>query len=192
MSRLTSTRPSAAFVVAVLALCFAIVGSAIAGTDASKKALSKSQVKKIAKKQANKAINKAAPGLSVDHANSADTATSATTSTNSDAPFAYAHIVVTGSSPNVDEAQSKGITDADVADTGTAGLYCVKLPDGFKGANGTQDEPFTTATDLITIHVLRDTASACAGAGFPGNVIIFTVDDAGALARGDFDLTVYK
>ena len=189
MSRLTSKRPSAAFIVAVVALSFAIVGSAIAGTDSAKKALSKSQVKKISKKQANKAITKAAPGLSVSHASTAD---SATTATNSDAPFAYAHIVVTGSSPNVDEAQSKGITDADVADTGTTGLYCVKLPDGFKGANGTQDEPFPTATDLITVHVLRDTASACTTAGFPGNVLIFTVDDAGALARGDFDLTVYK
>jgi hypothetical protein len=76
-----SKRPSAAFVVAVFALSFAIVGSAIAGTDSAKKALTKSQVKKIAKKQANTAIKRQAPGLSVAHATSADSATNATNAT---------------------------------------------------------------------------------------------------------------
>ena len=58
--RFLNSRPSAAFIVAVFALSFAVVGSAIAGTDSAKKALSKSQVKKIAKKQADKEINKKA------------------------------------------------------------------------------------------------------------------------------------
>jgi hypothetical protein len=93
MSRLTSKRPSAAFVVAVFALCFALVGSAIAGTDSAKKALSKSQVKKIAKKQADKEINKKAPGLSVAHATSADSATNATNATTAaNGAAAYAEV----------------------------------------------------------------------------------------------------
>ena len=184
-------RPSAAFIVAVFALSFAIVGSAIAGTDASKKALSKSQVKKIAKKQANKQINKKAPGLSVAHATTADSATSATTATNADSPNAYAHVTVTGTSPAVDEARSKGFTDADFVDIGSAGLYCATFPDNYKTASGIQDESFATATDLITVHVLPDTAGACNAAGFAGNTVVFTVDAAGAPARGNFDIQVW-
>jgi hypothetical protein len=41
-------------VVAVVALSFALVGSAVAGTDTLNKAVTKSKVKKIAKKQINK------------------------------------------------------------------------------------------------------------------------------------------
>ena len=57
-----------------MALVFAMVGSAVAGTDGLSNKITKSKVKKIAKKQ----INKAAPGLSVAHADTADTATTAT------------------------------------------------------------------------------------------------------------------
>ena len=126
--RLFRTRPSAGLVVAVLALCFAVVGSAIAGTEASKKALTKSQVKKISKKQANKAIKKAAPGLSVLKAASADSATSAGTATNADSPNVYAHVNVAGTAPNLDEARSKGLTDADFKNVGSTGIYCANLP----------------------------------------------------------------
>ena len=48
-------------VVAVCALVFAMVGSAVAGTDGLSNKITKAKVKKIAKKQ----ISKAAPGLSV-------------------------------------------------------------------------------------------------------------------------------
>jgi hypothetical protein len=65
-------------VVAIVALVFVMVGSAVAGTDALTSKLSKSSVKKIARKQ----INKAAPGLSVSHSTTADNATSATTAGN--------------------------------------------------------------------------------------------------------------
>jgi hypothetical protein len=61
--------------VAVAALVFAMAGSALAGSDASSRAITKSKVKSIAKKQ----INKAAPGLTVAKAGSADNATNATT-----------------------------------------------------------------------------------------------------------------
>jgi hypothetical protein len=191
MSRLTSKRPSAAFVVAVFALSFAIVGSAIAGTDASKKALSKSQVKKIAKKQAKKQINKLAPGLSVAHATSADTATNATNAThatNADSPNVYAHVNVSGSNPNVDEARSKGLTDADFKNTGTPGIYCANLPP-YKTFNAAVDEPISTFQGGIDVVVLPDDLGACNAAGFsPANTIIEVVDSSPTAVGDDFDL----
>ena len=78
--------PSPAILVAVLALVGALAGTAVAGQDAStrtiteKKAITKKQVKKIATKQ----INKLAPGLSVAHADSAQTAANANTLDNLD------------------------------------------------------------------------------------------------------------
>ena len=69
--RFLNARPSPAIVVAVLALVFAMVGSAVAGTDGLSSKITKSKVKQIAKKQANKQINKKAPGLAVDSANTA-------------------------------------------------------------------------------------------------------------------------
>jgi hypothetical protein len=63
--------PSPALIVAALALVVALAGTAIAAPDIATKAVTKSKVKKIAKKQAKKELNKLAPGLSVDHANTA-------------------------------------------------------------------------------------------------------------------------
>jgi hypothetical protein len=84
MSLTPRTRPSAAMILACVALSFALAGSAIAGTDALTRAVSKSKVKKIAKKQANKAIDAAEPGLNVNSANTADNATNATNADNAD------------------------------------------------------------------------------------------------------------
>jgi hypothetical protein len=80
MRLLRRARPSPAMVVAVVALSFALAGSALAGTDALTSKLDKTekkQVKKIAKKQANKRISKRAPGLSVANAVNATNATRA-------------------------------------------------------------------------------------------------------------------
>jgi hypothetical protein len=193
--RFFSRRPSAAFIVAVFALCFAVVGSAIAGTDSAKKALSKSQVKKISKKQADKEINKKAPGLSVAHATSADTATSATsatTATNANSPSIYAHVNITGTSnPNVDESRSKGLADADFHDTGTPGQYCANLPT-FKTLSAAVDESITTFGGGIDVLVVGD-GGACNGAGFgPANTIILVVDTTGAPTADDFDLQLWN
>ena len=68
-----STRPSPAMVVAVCALVFAMVGSAVAGTDGLSSKITKAKVKSIAKKQ----ISKAEPGLSVANAATATKALSA-------------------------------------------------------------------------------------------------------------------
>lgn len=70
MSRFTSTRPSAAIIVAVIAVAFAVVGTAVAGTNGLNAKITKSKVKKIADGQ----IAAAAPNLSVGSAKSADTA----------------------------------------------------------------------------------------------------------------------
>lgn len=191
--KLFRTRPSASFVLAVFALCFAIAGSAIAGTDASKKALTKSQVKKISKKQANKAIKKKAPGLSVAHAASADTATtatsatSATTATNADSPNVYAHVTVSGTAPNVDESRSKGLTDADFKDVGSAGIYCVNLP-AYKTYNAAVDEPFGSYNGAVDVIALPDSGQ-CNAAGFgPANTIILVVDNTFTQTDDGFDI----
>jgi hypothetical protein len=67
-------------VVACIALSFALAGSAVAGTELVRSKLDNKetkQVKRIAKKQANKQIGKRAPGLSVNHAETATSAGSA-------------------------------------------------------------------------------------------------------------------
>src|SRR5262245_7307969 len=69
--------PSAAIVVAVAALVAALAGTAVAGEDARISAITKKKVKSIVTKRSDAL----APGLSVAHADSADTATSAQTAT---------------------------------------------------------------------------------------------------------------
>ena len=66
-------RPSPAIVVAVLALVAAVAGTAVAGPGASTSKITKKKVTKIADKE----IKKLAPGLSVAHADTADTANTA-------------------------------------------------------------------------------------------------------------------
>jgi hypothetical protein len=75
-----SRRPSPAVILAVVALAFAMVGTAVAGTDGLSNKITKSKVKKISKKQAKKQLKKNISGSHVnlaDNANSADLATTA-------------------------------------------------------------------------------------------------------------------
>jgi hypothetical protein len=74
MSKITRTGPSPAMVVAAVALSFAVAGTAVAGTDALKRAVTKSKVKQVAKKQANKVLNSRESQLNVNSAKSADNA----------------------------------------------------------------------------------------------------------------------
>ncbi len=66
------SRPSPAMVIAVVALSFALAGTAVAGPDSLTRAVTKSKVKKIAKKQANKAIDQREGSLNVKSADTAD------------------------------------------------------------------------------------------------------------------------
>jgi hypothetical protein len=68
-------RPSTSMIVACLALVLAMGGTAVAVVGLNGK--QKKQVKKISKNQANKRIAALAPGLSVLHSKTADTATRA-------------------------------------------------------------------------------------------------------------------
>jgi hypothetical protein len=65
-------------IVAALALVFAMVGTAVAGTDGISSKLTKSKVKSIAKKQADKELKANVAGS---HVNTADNATNATNAT---------------------------------------------------------------------------------------------------------------
>jgi hypothetical protein len=71
-------RPSSGVLVGVLALVAAVAGTAVAGPTATTSKLSKKKVVKIADQE----INKLAPGLSVAHAESANTANTATNADN--------------------------------------------------------------------------------------------------------------
>ena len=73
--RATRRRPSPALMIAVAALAAALAGTAVADPTGSASAVSKRKVKRIAKKQ----VNKLAPGLSVAHADSANSAGTADT-----------------------------------------------------------------------------------------------------------------
>jgi hypothetical protein len=68
------TMRNPAMVVAALALILALVGTAVAGPDATTSKITKTKVKKIAKKQANKVLTRRAPTLDVNSARSADSA----------------------------------------------------------------------------------------------------------------------
>jgi hypothetical protein len=76
---MTGRAPSPAIALAVVALVAATVGTAVAGPSASTSAITKKKVAKIAAKVANQEIDKRAPGLSVAHADTANTADSANT-----------------------------------------------------------------------------------------------------------------
>lgn len=73
MGRIKGSRPSPAMVVSIVALVFAVAGTAMAGV-ATVSVLNNKE-KKQTRKIADAEIGKAAPGLSVKHATSADSAT---------------------------------------------------------------------------------------------------------------------
>jgi hypothetical protein len=153
------SRPSPAMIVAVVALSFALAGSAVAGTDALDKAINKSKVKKISKKQANKQINKKAPGLSVANAVNAENAVNATnaeTANFANAPFAYAHVT---EARTVDASRSRGLSTSNILISAT-GIICWDIPFEFKTVQATQDSSDGTVDALVTIHAIR-----------PGNII---------------------
>jgi hypothetical protein len=81
MKLFSTSRPSPAMVVAVFALVFAMVGSAVAANDGLSSKITKSKVKSISKKQADKELKANISGSHVNTADKATTATSADTAT---------------------------------------------------------------------------------------------------------------
>jgi hypothetical protein len=142
-------------VVAVVALSFALVGSAVAGTESLKKAVTKSKVRQIAKKQANKRINKRESSLNVNSAKSAGVANIGLS------PVAYAFVNADGT---VDAAQSRGVSSANITLESTS-AYCFRgLGFAFKTAMTTPAyfPPGTNGEDE-TVQVRVDAAPDCAG-----------------------------
>jgi hypothetical protein len=113
-------------VITGLVLALALVGTAIAGPDALTRQITKSKVRTIARKQADNQITSRAPGLSVAHADTAQsaetaqTAATAQTAVSAD-PTAFAHVSSIGV---VDGANSKGVNQANVTVGSIPGYYC--------------------------------------------------------------------
>lgn len=114
--------PSSAVIVAAVAVAFALVGTAIAGTEGLTEKINKAKVRSIAKKQADRLITSRASGLSV---GSAQTAQSAETAEAADSanPVAFAHI---NANASVDVANSKNISQDNVAAGTIGGYYCFR------------------------------------------------------------------
>jgi hypothetical protein len=97
-------RPSSGVLVGVLALVAAVAGTAVAGPGATTSKLSKKKVAKIADQE----INKLAPGLSVAHAESANTATHADNATSADQAASADSALSAQSALKADTADSVG------------------------------------------------------------------------------------
>ena len=184
-------RPSPAMIVSMIALCFALVGTAVAQDSLGK--ITKSKVKTIANKQ----ISKAAPGLSV---KSAATATSATTATNavnavnatnssSANPELYAHVDANGT---VDAAHSKGITQAEVVKpANTFGAYCFAIP-GVKGGVTTTDFQDSGDDNIARFALGALTGSTGCAAGTTFVVVTTDPGSPGLPENAGFYVTAWK
>ena len=171
----TYGRPSPAIVIAVLALGFAMVGSAVAGTEGLSQKLTKSKVKKIARRQANKVLGQSAADLSVakakeaDHATTADRANNAEHANNADVAI---DIRALNWEPLTPEhgwaAYGNGTRDPAVAE-GPAGV--VYFRGAIKRTSGTDDVPFDVEPEIRPtglIYLTADQANAATGRIFIG------------------------
>ena len=155
MNFLSGRRPSPAMVVAVLALAFAVVGTAMAGvaTISVLGKQEKKQVKKIARKQANAQITARARGLSVSHATTADSANSAAAANSATTGAAAAYAAVNANGSLTEGYAAKNIDEGDVTNPAT-GSYCFELPFTPKtaaaNAQATGDEDGILSVDLVS------------------------------------------
>ena len=172
-----SKRPSPAMVVAMVALCFAVVGTAVAQDPVAK--ITKSKVKSIAKKQ----INKAAAGLTVAKANEATNATNANTAasaTTAGTASTVAYAMVNADGTLTDPSRTKNLTSANVSKSPTAGIYCFSnLTFAAKNAVATADNSGVPAT-VATVRVSTPTGSTLAQCPAGATVRVATFDVATA------------
>ncbi len=175
-------KPSPAMVVSVIALSFAVAGSAVAGTALLKLDKSeKKQVKKIARTEATKQINASAPGLAVANAQNAVSAQTATVG----APAAYAAIAANGSvDPRV---PSREITSATVDNPGT-GRYCFDLAFAPKTASVTPAIADDLADDAILSYTLEPDEYIACPASAEAEVANLDGSDAFALQNDAFNV----
>src|SRR5262249_55213346 len=137
MKSLIQGRSAPAIVVALCALLAVGAGLAAASPGRESKALSKSKVKKIATSVADNEIAVKAPTLSVDKANSANTAGTAPAAGTaaSSQPTLFAQVSAAG---GVNASNSKGIGSANVG-IGGSGVYCIHGLPAFRGGQVTID-----------------------------------------------------
>ncbi len=156
-------RPSAAMVVAILALVAGVTGAAVA-QPAAKKPVTKKKVKKIARKEANKAVDAAAG----DYLKTGD--------------VRFAAVNAAGTVG----ANSKGISQANVTKDG-AGFYCI---DGLsdptpKGVTATLD---TSALAGAFLYAgLKEGGGVCAGK----QIIVQTQNNAKVNTDNPFTIVVF-
>ena len=176
--------PSPAMIVAVTAMAFALVGTAVAANDGLiYPKLTKSKVKKIAKKQATKQLK---ANVNNSHVNLADQATNADKAADADAlggipaanyRMAYAEITSTGAvNPN---APSDNITAVTHPGSGT---YCVDVAfaPAFGSGNG------TGASLNGTVAMVDIPATNC-GASLPdADATVYVSNAAGSPGADDF------
>jgi hypothetical protein len=124
-------------VIGVVALLFALAGSAVAGTGAL--TIANTTVKKIAKKQAIKQIEKKAPAMSVGSAQSATTALSAVEAQTADAAT-YANAMNAYATFNADRTVNSSLSRGSYTVTfSRTGIICVDTPVPFKTLQATQN-----------------------------------------------------
>jgi hypothetical protein len=169
--------PSPAMVVAVVAMAFALVGTAVAANDGTiLPKLTKSKVKKIAKKQADKELK---ANINNSHVNLADKATDADSLGGVPAAnyrMAYAEISDTGAiKPDPPNANITAVTRPQT------GVYCVDVafPPAFGSGNGTGASG-TGVTANVDIP-----ATNCASAP-AADATVYVTNAAGSFTNDDF------
>ena len=178
MRKIRVDKPSPAMVVAIVALIFAVTGTAVAGV-ATISSLTKSE-KKTVKKIANKQIKKKGPGLSVANAKKLGGQPASFYAPAS--TLAHALVAANGS---VDTAHShNGVTQANVTQP-VGGIYCF---------NGLSPAPRSVVASVAggqaTVQTQTQydpTGGVCAGSQFD----VATVTDANALFPEAFTVFIH-
>ena len=186
------SRPLTAVATAVIVLAVAVGGAAYAGTDAVTlgKKITKSTVKKIAKKQ----IKKAAPGLSVSHASTADSATNADNATTTDGITAFTYAAAGGSTNKTVLNDFHGLTLTASCTAGVNQGLTVKASSSQAGAYiaysaMVRNDPAAGGNDSVALSSTPatimspggtvDTGNGSIGIGFSSGQIVYSAPQTG-------------
>jgi hypothetical protein len=188
MRKIRAETPSPSMIVAIVALIFAVTGTAVAGV-AAVSVLNKKE-KKQTRNIARNEIKKAAPRLSVANATNAQNAANADKlggqSASSYAPATTLRTATVAGNGTVDAAHSDGVNQGNVT-RATAGLYCF---------NGLSPAPRSVvasiiaqggASDIQTQVRLYPTTGLCAGS----QIDVATIDDANNLVDRAFSVFIH-
>jgi hypothetical protein len=196
MKLITSKRPSAAMIVALLALSLGLGGSAVAGSGV----LTKNQVKTVANKQ----ITKRAPRLAVARAKSADIAKSADTAKSADNAKSADTARSADNAKSADTARSADTagraTNVHAANVNSDGSLLGSVPAGVTSERSNTGVYLVTFTRPIAGCLIsaalggNDGNAPLGGAantipytqGNPNQLVVITYNGAGAYEDRDF------